>query len=1142
MAKRSVITNKGMELLAASSEATGQYWWIGHYGLAYVPNVWKESPVDVNTDDQCGRVNSALDEEGSTIDITDADLVSSSMTQLTENGDMIYNIFQGDLVGTGYRHCVSDGSVGGDLFGLTMYNTNIKKHYRYVLNEYGNNTLVTWIDYPDATDTTGESGLMKGKYAYLGTDGFSFSDIAIPAPLYYLGNSGNSDTSDFFPGFENEVTNGASIYPYITVEVKAGREINVPMVTVDYREYLDSQGKGGKVEGGGLYEYPYDDLNSDDPTRLHESGVGDEKFDGLDVPSSVDTGFDTTSWYAADLTFIARDIDPADVDSTICKEFWKLLSISNYNKYHAPVGSTGHVLSSDLSNRNMSKTTKFFPISSYKVINTEAGVTSSGENVEVASAISIKIDLDLAPRVKAEGVECEDTCDFNETANLSFFDKYDLRDKGIEQTTQDYYASSEGNILDQFEKNIFNTAHTSFKFNRIGLYAVPLRKCPFLKDESDPTGKNVIIQFDINPDIEPILFAVIDWDNTVTLDDTGNGIHQFNAEFNLNLSSGNLDADALVRDSVIYYNLYEDDALTWYQNQLVANASTQNAIMEIGLEVQNIKTRQGGGGCPPPDLSKKYASLNHSHSRISSAEDGIIHGTIRGISTVIEYTDITIVKDAFISPVDATEKYTLHENSTVFGYGNKVHASKNSTISNGLNSTIYDSFRSGIVAGQENIIGGACSQSFIGSGYANRLASAESSFVGSGNTNRIIPSSDGYLPKNSGIVAGLQNDMIPAYESIIGAGTSNLMESNATGDIPTNSGILAGASNRITAGYRSFIGTGYSNVIIDRETNEWGDNAILSGNSNSITTSRQSIILGGSSSAIESEVISSSILGGDGHTISTTVENGTIVGGTGNKVSGNNAVAMGDSAIASNTGEVVLANGNFSAAGDAQHSRIVLTGTTTGTVNRNLVLGDGGFYDLDKIFNGKYGTFSGVMKLSGQAQGNIYDVDWIIDAGVTQVITSGDGIFSTIGDYLLIEGSTKGYNGLHKITGNFGSNTELDLTLPGYPGDDGSGITATILTSSCLAVRQFSGYYDGISGDENSHIVTSSLGDPIFNGVFDAMNNYTDPLFFGDMGVSGKDLFARAESTLGTVTHASPPNIPVQWVAEIDMIMIARSS
>ena len=63
MAAKTQITSRGLELMASSSKATGQHWWLGWYALAYVPDELQE-------------------EEG--------EKLKPTMTKLTEEGDMTF--------------------------------------------------------------------------------------------------------------------------------------------------------------------------------------------------------------------------------------------------------------------------------------------------------------------------------------------------------------------------------------------------------------------------------------------------------------------------------------------------------------------------------------------------------------------------------------------------------------------------------------------------------------------------------------------------------------------------------------------------------------------------------------------------------------------------------------------------------------------------------------------------------------------------------------------------------------------------------------------------------------------------------------------------------------------------------------------
>ncbi len=877
MAKRVTLTDQGISLLASSSEATGQYYWIGYYAMAYVPNLWKNDTVNLPVD-ECGKVNEGTIGSVS-ITETDTDQVIPTMTRLTKYGDMIYNIWQGDLNGTGFLQCSSDGSPGGDLFGLTMYNTNIKKHYRYVLDSNGNNTLVTWIEDPAYSD-----GTMLGKHVYKGTDGYVSSTIPIPAPLYYLGDvTGKTSVDTFFntlPTFEvtdGSIGNGASQYPYLTVTLKAtgNPTLDIPRVSADYRGYTDSQGNPGTWNYGGSPSTPYTTPGT--------------YFDTLEIPYAVDPllGFDETSWFAADQTFNVSGATATD--GIFGEEFWKLHTISNYNRYHAPVSSIGHVLDSDLSNRNMSKLTKFFPISNYKVINTDSGYNANSEVVEVATAIKLTIDIDITPRTLAQGFD--DDCAFDEENNIQFFEKYN---NPLNPT----------DALDEYGENIYNSTHSSFKFNRVGLYAVPLRKAPYVIQDNgfstDPTGQNVELEFQIDPDGEPVLYAVIDWDNTISMSDTGDGLNQFRIEADVNLQSPDgVNDTALVRDATIFYNLYEDDALHWYQNQLIANASTQNAITEIGLEVASIKNLGGKGECcPPPDLSGKFAPLDHTHDFLRNLKDANLklENGLKGIVTAAEGSTIggEVYKVGFASVV-------LGENTSVAG--------DYSFIGNGIDNYITsDVTKSSILGGQGNYIIGATMYTSILSGYNNYIENAHLSSIGNGNDNyisgayqsTILSASTSYMDASSigfighsviiagydqvirgtvgqsAIVAGYSNIIDGSSQAFIGAGTSNYIYGAASYTF-----IGAGSSNQINGGGSAFasILSGWENSITDSPFT-----SIISGNGNTmINGASYSIIGAGLSNNIDGGVYSG-IFTGSSNYIGVNSHRSVIGGGNTNHI------------------------------------------------------------------------------------------------------------------------------------------------------------------------------------------------------------------------------------------------------------------
>lgn len=507
MAAKTQITNKGLELLASSSKATGQHWWIGWYALAYVPDEMQE-------------------DKGEKLD--------ANMTKLTEKGDIIYNIFQGDMNGDGYQTTKASSK-----FKSVNYDSNIKKNYRYVIGEDGRNNLVTWVD--------GKKGL-KGACIYPGVsvsasqdeDAFDIDDskIPLPAPLLYTGVLAagfgwTEDSLNTFLGSGNDDV--ANFYP---VEDLDGTK--VPRVSTDFRNYeAYKNGLPDEIDEGGEQGYNF---------------ALDETLEGVDS----DGWFSSVKTYTQD-----GETDVGEDYNQYCLQYWKVLSISNFNKYCAPVNASGLLYDENTGCRNMAKATKYFPISDYSVTS-----TSKTADNEYATGIKLRVQLKLNGNAE-DGAYFKDVeGDADNVASL------------IPSPTEE-------------QQKLFNSQKVSFKFNRIGIYAVPMRQYGCSGDSAEMKA-----QYQIDTEAEPVLFAVCEWDSPVTLSDSGEGLSEFQSDIFVDLSAA-VDDSSVIRESAVFYNLYEDDAIDWYKNQLVANAAMGEAIINMQIEMGYIRDQKNAKGCCP---------------------------------------------------------------------------------------------------------------------------------------------------------------------------------------------------------------------------------------------------------------------------------------------------------------------------------------------------------------------------------------------------------------------------------------------------------------------------------------------------------------------------------------------------------------
>ena len=505
--------------MASSSKATGQHWWLGWYALAYVPDELQE-------------------EEG--------EKLKPTMTKLTEDGDIIYNIFQGDMNGDGYQTTKASSR-----FKSVNYDSNIKKNYRYVLDESGRNNLVTFVD--------GKHGL-KGACVYKGVQvvpsrddneiGHENSKIPLPAPLLYTGvkaagEGWSANGMNIFLGSGND-----SIEKFYPVE-KDSDNLTIPRVSADFRNYEGYKNGLPKLDDG-EQNYP------DSLTDIENEGV------------------DHDGWFPSVNTYTQNDeTDMNEAYNQYCRQYWKVLSISNFNKYCAPVNASGLLYDENTGCRNMAKATKYFPISDYSVTST----AKTADN-EYATGIKLKVQLKL-------NGNAEDGAYF-----------------------KDVETGSEGNVAtmnpspSEEEQALFNTQQVSFRFNRIGIYAVPMRQYGCSGDEGEMKA-----QFQIDTEAEPVLFAVCEWDSPVTLSDSGEGLSEFQSDIFIDLSAA-VEDSSVIRESAVFYNLYEDDAIDWYKNQLVANASIAEALVNMQIEMGYLRDQKNAkqGCCPKQEAIQQQKS------------------------------------------------------------------------------------------------------------------------------------------------------------------------------------------------------------------------------------------------------------------------------------------------------------------------------------------------------------------------------------------------------------------------------------------------------------------------------------------------------------------------------------------------------
>jgi hypothetical protein len=283
----------------------------------------------------------------------------------------------------------------------------------------------------------------------------------------------------------------------------------------------------------------YDPAEGDKEVVSHDTRIYRAKK--VDDQGHRDTGVGMDRYAWADSETNTYDTDDG---FTFSGTDWQKQSISNFNRYHAPANTEGYAMNFDPACRNIAKATKLFPIAAYDVKGT---LKTDATKVDT---VQYHIDINMG-----------DICE-----------KINLRDVK-------YYDTKDGREAHN-EKYKFG-----FRFNRIGIYAVEVTLNAFNKDSAtEGLCSDNLIQMQIHGNSEPTLFGVIDLDEPIVMsEDTINTCQfQFNVQFT--------DPEGqVVTDTAVYHMLNEDDALTWYKNQLIANASTAEAVTSLGVQMNYLR-------------------------------------------------------------------------------------------------------------------------------------------------------------------------------------------------------------------------------------------------------------------------------------------------------------------------------------------------------------------------------------------------------------------------------------------------------------------------------------------------------------------------------------------------------------------------
>ena len=398
-----------------------------------------------------------------------------------------------------------------------------------------------------------------------------------------------------------------------------------------------------------------------------------------------------------------------------------------------------------------------------------------------------------------------------------------------------------------------------------------------------------------------------------------------------------------------------DSSIGRGSNNTIAATSISSNIINGFLNTTNGQNNTIVNGIALNIGLSNFATIINGNVNTISATSNfgtIINGSSSLIDTLSTYATIVngyniYVKGLNSTVVNANTASVDGLHSTILNGNNLSIVGNYSSILNGLNNNIISSPNySFILDGYSQSVSG--SSSWVGDGYNNSIAGLYSSIL-NGNTNVINGNSNTILNGSNNTInsTSINNTILSGISNTVNSSTQTLLQGNSNTLIGTTSSFVFGNSNSVT---------GIHAVVNGSSNNITGINAVVNGSSNTVSSTDS--IANGNFNNVNGSLGYNYVFGQSN--VTNSVSGYNLVSGLSNQVDGYYSLVSGQNNLATSDGYNSLVHGKFAKArifgqysqavsnfngnttGEAQYSRVVLTGSgAAGSAFYATIPGDG---------------------------------------------------------------------------------------------------------------------------------------------------------------------------------------------------------